>query len=325
MVVDALEDGHDRRAGECGGGSDWIGTPRGGDRAPVEVEPRDPTHHLGGRDVHGSRQTLQRGRQALEAPWGEEQGPHLVGGSQQLLDGEVALDDEHPPLVLDPAPKGGVCQSDVVGDAGIVGIGDRDGAAHGPTVWRLPETVWRCGAHRPGRLTTVVPMATKQPTGRTTGAFAWVRTHRAPVAIAGAALAVVIVVIVIVAVSSGGGSGVSVPPGTYVGSAPLTTGYRVTGKVQVRSAASITLSITRVDFKSGEARNAVLAPGQVVEFDRPAQGLVAIARSGRRVSDASKLHVGDVATLVGQFTSVAVPPAPAHDGYAFFAVEASSR
>jgi hypothetical protein len=165
-------------------------------------------------------------------------------------------------------------------------------------------------------------VATEPSARRGRGALAWARSHLAIVAGTAAALVVVVVVLVVV-LSSSGGSGPAVVPGAYVQSGPLTSGYRVTGRVKARSAAAVTVTITTIDFAAPEARNVALVPGLVVEFDRPAQGLVNVARNGHRVSGPSALHPGDKVTLVGQFTTVAVPPGPPHDGYAFFGIEAS--
>ena len=48
-----------------------------------------------------------------------------------------------------------------------------------------------------------------------------------------------------------------------------------------------------------------------------------MARNQKRISGEMDLHVGDMITLVGQFTTV---PGPAgQQGYAFFAFEATSK
>jgi hypothetical protein len=173
---------------------------------------------------------------------------------------------------------------------------------------------------------TVIKVATAQPRGRWAALVGWARAHIAVAAGVTMAVIVAVVVAVIVLVSAtSGGSGAAVAPGSIVQSGPLTTGYRITGKVKARSAASITVQIATVEFAAPEARNVVLFGGQVIEFEEPAQGVVVVARNAHRVSGPAKLHNGDKVTLVGQFTSVAVPPAPAHDGYSFFGVEATSH
>ncbi len=153
------------------------------------------------------------------------------------------------------------------------------------------------------------------------------REHAAAAAGAGVVVVVALVVAValIVGAATSGGSGATVPPGSIVQTGPLTTGYRITGKVKARTAATITVQITSVDFAAPQARNIVLFGGQVIEFVEPAQGVVAVARNGHRLNGPADLHVGDKLTLVGEFTSVIIPPAPAHDGYSFFGVEATSH
>lgn len=155
--------------------------------------------------------------------------------------------------------------------------------------------------------------------------MSWARAHLAVVLAAVATVVAVVAVMVAVAVASSGGGGARVAPGSIVGDAPLTSGYRLTGTVLARTVDTIELRITRVDASAGEARNVVLRPGARIEFDRPADGTVALARNGRQVSGPDKLQVGDVVTLVGQFTTVDVPPAPPHPGYAFIGVEASAK
>ena len=154
----------------------------------------------------------------------------------------------------------------------------------------------------------------------------WARDHIA--AAAGlavvAAVAVVVVIVVVVGATSGGSSSPSVAPGSIVQSGPLTTGYRLTGKLKARSATSVTVTIRTVDYAAPEARNVVLFGGQVIEFDEPSQGVVAIARNGHRVDTPTNLHAGDTVTLVGDFTNVG-PQATSRQGYAFFGIEASSK
>jgi hypothetical protein len=138
-------------------------------------------------------------------------------------------------------------------------------------------------------------------------------------------VALVVAVALVVGAASGGSSGATVASGSIVGSGPLTTGYRLTGTVKARTPTSVTVSITAVDYAAPQARNVVLFQGQVIQFVQPAQGVVAVARNGHRVTGPDKLRVGDKVTLVGEFTSVAAPPAPPHDGYAFFGLEATSH
>jgi len=140
----------------------------------------------------------------------------------------------------------------------------------------------------------------------------------------GAVLLVIIIIIVVVASSSSGG-GAKIVPGSLVGTGPLTSGYRITGTVKARTAASISVDITGVDYAAPEARNVVLRPSVTIEFDRPAQGIVLMARNQRKITGPLNLHVGDTIVLVGQFTTVQVPPAPSQQGYAFFAFEATSK
>jgi len=154
----------------------------------------------------------------------------------------------------------------------------------------------------------------------------WARDHIAAAVGLAVAAAVVLVVLVVLLIgaTSGGSSSPSVAPGSIVQSGPLTTGYRITGKIKARSATSITVTITTVDYAAPEARNVVLFGGQVIEFDEPSQGVVAIARNGHRVDTPANLHTGDAVTLVGDFTSIG-PPASSRQGYAFFGIEATSK
>jgi len=153
--------------------------------------------------------------------------------------------------------------------------------------------------------------------------ISWIRAHLVLVGATAGAVLLVIIVIVIISVASSGGGGAKIVPGSLVGTGPLTSGYRLTGTVKKRADASILVDITSVDFAAPEARNVVLRPGVTIEFDRPAQGIVLMARNQRKVTGPMALHVGDTIVLVGQFTSVQVPPAPVEQGYAFFAFEAT--
>jgi hypothetical protein len=158
------------------------------------------------------------------------------------------------------------------------------------------------------------------------GPLGWVKAHLVVMGGATAAVVVVIAIIVAVVVISGSSDqGKAVAPGAIVGTAPLTSGYRLSGKIVKHSAATILVDISRVDSSAGEARNIVIRQGAQIEFDTPADGPVALARNGHEITSPLKLHDGDQISLVGQFTSVVVPPAPAHDGYAFIGVEASSK
>jgi hypothetical protein len=134
---------------------------------------------------------------------------------------------------------------------------------------------------------------------------------------------VVVVIIVIAAALSSSGGSPKIVPGSLVGTGPLTTGYRLTGTVKQRSAASLTVVITQVEAAGAEARNVELRPGARIEFDRPTDGPVSLARNRHLVSGADQIHVGDTVTVVGQFTSVTAG-GPPHQGYAYIAVEASS-
>ena len=143
-------------------------------------------------------------------------------------------------------------------------------------------------------------------------------------AVVSAAVAAIVLIVVIIAAVAGlpsGGGGRVVPAGQLVGTGTLTSGYRLVGKVHARAAHAVTIDITQVEAAAPDARNVILHAGLRQEFDTPATGTVQVARKGRLVSSAAALHVGDMVTLLGQFTSVTVPPAPAHDGYAFFAIE----
>lgn len=91
------------------------------------------------------------------------------------------------------------------------------------------------------------------------------------------------------------------------------------------TAASLTVRLTSLDFSAGEARNVVLRPGAQIDFERPADGAVALARNGHLITTTTAIHNGDTVKLVGQFTSVVVPPGPVHQGYAYIGVEASSK
>jgi hypothetical protein len=152
----------------------------------------------------------------------------------------------------------------------------------------------------------------------------WVRAHLAIVGGA-AAVAVVFVIVIVLAVGGSSGGGPAVAPGSIVGSGPLTSGYRVTGKVVKAAPASVTLSIVSLDASAGEARNVVLRPGAQIEFDKPADGTVALARNGHEITSAADLRRGDTVVLVGEFTSVATPPGPVHQGYAYIGIEASAK
>jgi hypothetical protein len=163
------------------------------------------------------------------------------------------------------------------------------------------------------------------PEGRSNRLVAWARDHVAAAAglTVAAVVALVVVVVLLVGATSGGSGSAAVAPGSIVQSGPLTSGYRISGTVKARGASSLTVTITAVDFAAPEARNVVLFAGQVVTFEQPTQGLVAVARNGHRVSGVGQLRVKDKATLVGQFTTVGAPPG--HPGYAFFGIEASSH
>lgn len=141
---------------------------------------------------------------------------------------------------------------------------------------------------------------------------------------AAAALVVIVVVAVVLAVGSTSGSGPAAAPGSIAGNGPLTTGYRLSGTVKARTATSVTVQISRVDASGGEARNVVLRPGATIEFDKPADGTVALARNGHVVAGLMQLHVGDSVVLVGEFTDVVHPGGPARQGYALIGIEASS-
>ncbi len=154
--------------------------------------------------------------------------------------------------------------------------------------------------------------------------WAWTRGHLKAVLVAVGILAAAIAVLVVVLVVTSSGGGQTITPGTIVGR-PQTSGYRVSGKVTRRTDASVTVLISAVDYSSGDARNTVLFPGNTIEFDRPAEGPTAVARNGHIVATPAALHVGDRLTLVGEFTSVVVPPGRAHDGYAYLGIEAESK
>ena len=184
------------------------------------------------------------------------------------------------------------------------------------------------------RLSTVGGVATAEPTpptpprrspppARPRGVFPWIRAHLVLVGATAGAVLLVIIVIIVVSVASSSGGGAKIVPGSLVGTGPLTSGYRLTGTVKKRTAASISVEITSVEFAAPEARNVVLRPGVTIEFDRPAQGIVLMARNQRRITGPMALHVGDTIVLVGQFTSVQVPPGPVQQGYAYFAAEAT--
>ena len=170
-------------------------------------------------------------------------------------------------------------------------------------------------------------MATEGSRHWWTGPATWARNHAAFAAGASVVVLVglVVAVALVVGAASGGSSGATVASGSIVGSGPLTTGYRLSGTVKARTPASVTVSITAVDYAAPQARNVVLFEGQVIQFIQPAQGVVVVARNGHRVTGPADLHLGDKVTLVGEFTSVATPPAKPHDGYAFFGLEASSH
>jgi hypothetical protein len=153
----------------------------------------------------------------------------------------------------------------------------------------------------------------------------WIKSHRWIVAAsAGGAIVLIVVVAVLVSAITSGGSGQKVAPGTLVGNGPLTSGYRLTGKLKHHTADTIVVDITAVTAASADARNVVLRVGVEQEFDRPADGTVQFARNNSIVSSPAAFHDGDTVTVLGEFTSVNVPPGPAHDGYAFISVEASS-
>jgi hypothetical protein len=161
---------------------------------------------------------------------------------------------------------------------------------------------------------------------RTTSAIrGWIRSHLALVVGAAAVVVLAVVVLIVVGLSGSGGGGPTVAPGSIVGSGALTSGYRVTGKVIKVSAASLTVQITSLNFSAGEARNVVFLPGAEIDFERPADGTVVLARNGHLISTTTAIRRGDTAVIVGQFTSVIVPPGPVHQGYAYFGVEATSK
>ena len=87
----------------------------------------------------------------------------------------------------------------------------------------------------------------------------------------------------------------------------------------------MSVRIDRVDTAGQEARNVILRPGAEIELDHPADGTVVIARNKRVVASPAQLHDGDPIVLAGQYTSVDIPPAPAHDGYAYFAIESTAK
>ena len=157
------------------------------------------------------------------------------------------------------------------------------------------------------------------------GLGGWARDHVAAASglVVAAVVAVVVIIVVIVSAASGGSGSTAVTPGSIVQSGPLTTGYRLSGTVKARTASSVTVTITAVDYAAPEARNVVLFPGQVVMFTQPTEGIVAIARNGHRVTGVGDLHVKDKLTLVGEFTTVGTPPG--HPGYAFYGIEANSH
>ncbi len=138
-------------------------------------------------------------------------------------------------------------------------------------------------------------------------------------------MVILLAVIVALALGGSGSSGPAVAPGSIVGTTPLTSGYRLTGKIIKVTASTILVRITSLDASGGEARNVVLRGGAQIEFERPVDGPVALARNGHEVASPDKLHAGDTVVLVGQFTSVVTPPAPAHQGYAYLGVEATSK
>jgi hypothetical protein len=152
--------------------------------------------------------------------------------------------------------------------------------------------------------------------------WSWARSHLAIVAGAVGVVVVGVVVVVLIAASSKGSP--TIAPGTIVGR-PLTSGYKVSGKVTAHSATSLTVRISAVDYSSGDARNTVLFPGAIVEFDKPTDGVVAIARNNHAVDTAGALHNGDTVTVVGEFTTVVGPTGGSHPGYAFIGIEASSH
>jgi hypothetical protein len=161
--------------------------------------------------------------------------------------------------------------------------------------------------------------------GRASRVVGWARDHVAAAAglTVAAVVALVVVIVLIVSAASGGSTTSAVAPGSIVQSGPLSSGYRITGTIKEKTPTAVTVTITAVDFAAPEARNVVLFAGQVVTFEQPTQGLVAVARNGHRVTGVSQLHVKDKLTLVGQFTTVGAPPG--HQGYAFFGIEASSH
>jgi hypothetical protein len=161
--------------------------------------------------------------------------------------------------------------------------------------------------------------------GRGSGLVGWARDHVAAAAglTVAAVVALVVIVILIAGATSGGSGSPTVAPGSIVQNGPLTTGYRISGTVKARTPTSVTVAITTVDFAAPEARNVVLFPGQVIPFEQPTQGVVAVARNGHRINGVGQLHLNDTVTLVGEFTTVGA--APGHQGYAFFGVEAHAK
>jgi hypothetical protein len=179
------------------------------------------------------------------------------------------------------------------------------------------------------RLSTVDGVATAEPTPPSPkpaappkGVFEWLRAHLVLLVSAIGVVLLIIIVIVVASLASSGGGGTKIVPGSLVGTGPLTSGYRLTGTVKKRTATTISVDITSVNYAAPEARNVDLRPGVTLVFDQPAQGIVLMARNQKRITGAMGLHVGDTIVLVGQFTSVQGPPG--QQGYAFFAFEATS-
>jgi len=158
------------------------------------------------------------------------------------------------------------------------------------------------------------------------GARTWARAHvRLVVGLALALIVAVAAVVAALVVAASSGGQRRIAAGDIVGTQPLSSGYRVTGTVRHHGDASVIVRIARVDTAGGEARNVILRPGADIEFDHPSDGTVAVARNNHLVASALSLHDGDAIVLAGQYTSVVVPPAPPHDGYAYFSIEASPK
>jgi hypothetical protein len=135
-VVDEVLQHQDRaRAGEHLVDLGQRTTVERGERTAVDVEAGDLLDHRLGHHVAGSGAASEHVVEPLQPPRGHQEGPRaearLDGATHDLL----ALGEEQPVLGLEALAQLDVAQVAVVGQAGVVGVGDLDepgGVSHAP-------------------------------------------------------------------------------------------------------------------------------------------------------------------------------------------------